>query len=171
MKRKLGQSAFTIIESMIYISIAAIVLSALFNFAWQIIYANIKAQAIREVQQNSRFAMEKIFETILSANDIIVPANQGESGALLSLEMDDGSLSPTSIELSNGKLLITQGFNGPYEITSSEVEVLSLIFTNASYSAEKETVRVQMSIKSKNQSQLIYYDASLDSEGTISLRK
>jgi len=156
---------------MIYISIAAVVLSSLFNFAWQIIYANIKAQAVREVQQNSRFAMEKIFEVVLSSNDIITPANQGDYGPSLSLGMEDDSLNPTVIEISNGKLLLTQGLNGPYEITNDGVEVLSLVFTNASYSLEKETVRVQMSIKSKNQSQLIYYDASLDSEGTISLRK
>ncbi|MFA5747094.1 MAG: type II secretion system protein [Candidatus Paceibacterota bacterium] len=171
MKMISKKSGFTIIESMIYIGIASGVLVVLFSFAWQIVYGGVKAQSIREVQQNSRLAMERIAESVLNAKDITVPASRGNNGTTLSLTMYDPSLSPTVISLSSGKVVITQGGEGPYEITNDRVEVTNLRFTNVSYSTARETVRVQMTIIYKNQSKFSYYDASMQTEGTFSLRK
>jgi len=69
---------FTLIEFIIYIGIVAAVLVIAVNFSWEIIYGNIKSQVLREVQQNGRFAMEKITKTLrLGSNPDIFSVSNG----------------------------------------------------------------------------------------------
>jgi len=55
---------FTLIELIIYIGIVATVLVLATGFAWNIIQGSVKTACYREVQQNARFAMEKITRAI-----------------------------------------------------------------------------------------------------------
>ncbi len=59
-----NNKGFTLIELIIYSAILIVVLSVFLNFIWEIVYGNVKTQDIRKVQQNERFAMEKIMRTI-----------------------------------------------------------------------------------------------------------
>ena len=161
---------FTLIELIIYITIVAGVLIVAFNFGWEIIYGNIKSQAMREVQQNSRLATEKITEAILGASGInnLTPGN---SDIILSLAMQDSSLNPTLFEVVGGKLMITQKRSGPYELTNDRVRVTNLQFTNVSYVDTPGTIKIQMTIEHVNPNNLKQYEVSFETENTISLRK
>lgn len=161
---------FTLIELIIYIGIVAGILLVASNFGLEIIYGNIKSQSIREVQQNSRFAMEKIVESILSAASINSPLGGNSSNSLF-LEMQDLNLNPTIFEVSEGRLIITQRGNGPYGLTNDRVRVSSLQFTNLSYENTPGTIKVQMTIEHLNPHNLNQYEASLSTENTISLRR
>lgn len=161
---------FTLIEFIIYTTIVAGILIVAFNFGWEIAYGNIKSQAMREVQQNSRLAIEKITEAILDASDINSPL-PGNSGSTLSLVMQDSSLNPTVFEVVGGKLMITQRKNGPYELTNARVQVTNLQFTNVSYADTAGTIKIQMTIEHINPNNLKQYEVSLGTESTISLRK
>ena len=160
---------FTLIEFIIYIGIVAVVLLGAFNWGWEIIYGNIKSQAIREVQQNTRFAMEKISEGILSASSTNNPT-PGNSANSLSLKMQDLSLDPTLFEVVDGKLKITQGGSGPYELTNDRVRVTNLQFSNLSYENTPGTIRIQIAIEHVNPNNLSQYEASLSTEGNITIR-
>ena len=59
---------FTLIEFIIYIGIVAAILVIAVNFSWEIIYGNIKSQSLREVQQNGRFALEKVIRGLRAGN-------------------------------------------------------------------------------------------------------
>lgn len=168
--RKNRNQGFALIDFIIYIVITALVLIAIFNFVWEIIYGNIKAQAIREVQQNSRLAMEKITEAILDASAINSPAMGGISDSL-SLSMQDLGLDPALFQIINNKLIITRGANGPLELTNNRVKVSNLQFSNLSYAGKPGTVRIQMIIEHTNSGNLRQYEALLKTESTVSLRK
>lgn len=161
---------FTIIELIIYIGIVAGILLVFFNFGWEVVYGDVKSQTIREVQQNSRFTMEKITESILSASGINTPLN-GNFSDSLSLEMQDLNLTPTVFEVSDGRLIITQGSNTPYQLTNNRVRVSSLQFSNLSYENTPGTIRSEMTIEYFNPANLNQYEASLSTENTVSLRK
>ena len=161
---------FTLIELIIYIGIVTAILLVAFNFGWEIIYGNVKSQAIREVQQNTRFAIEKMSESILNASSTDSPT-PGNSANFLSLKMQDPNLDPTLFEVVDGKLKITQGGNGPYELTNDRVIVTNLQFSNLSYENTPGTIRVQITIEHVNPNNLSQYEVSLDTEDTISLRK
>ena len=52
-----------------YIAIVCVVLAFIINFGLNVVYGSVKAQAIRETQQNARFAMEKITRSIRQGLD------------------------------------------------------------------------------------------------------
>lgn len=160
---------FTLIELIIYITILAGILSLLFNFGWEIIHGDIKSQSIREVQQNSRFVMGKITENILGSIGINNPSD-GNSDNFLSLEMEDTDLNPMVFRLSDGRLTITQGGNGPYDLTSSRVVATDLEFINISYENTPGTIKIKMNIEYLNPNNLNQYESSLYTEETVSLR-
>ena len=162
------QKGFTLIELIIYIGIVAAVLLVAFNFTWEVIYGNVKSQAIREVQQNARFAMEKIAITTEEALTINSPT-PGNSANFLSLEMADPNLNPTIFDVSNNKLRITQGITSYYELTNNRVKVTALQFTNLSYAETPGTIRVEMTIDHVNPAGRSEYAVSFDIKSTSTL--
>lgn len=159
---------FTLIELIIYIGIVTAILLVIFNFAWEVIYGNIKSQAIREVQQNARFSMEIIARTIKEAKAINSP-NLGSSANSLSLEMTDSNLNPTVFDVSDNKLRIAQGANNPYELTNDRVIVSNLLFANLSYENTPGTIKIEISINHVNPTGRSEYQASFGLKSTISL--
>ena len=162
------EKGFTLIEFIIYIGIVVVFLLGAINFGLEIIYGNIKAQAIREVQQNARFAMEKMARIIEEASAINspVPGNLTNS---LSLEMKNPSLNPTIFNVSDNKLRITQGTKGSYELTGDRVIVTNLQFTNLSYAETPGTVRIEIKIDHINPGNQREYAASFEIKSTASL--
>ncbi len=160
---------FTLIEFIIYISIVVVLLVVTTNFCWNIIYGNIKSQAIREVQQNARFSMERITRNIEQAAGINSPAS-GDSANFLSLQMSDPNLDPTVFDVSDGKLRITQGTNGPYNLTNERVEVTNPQFTNLSYPDTPGILKIEMTINHINPTGQSEYDVSFPFSSSASLR-
>ena len=76
--------AFTLIELIIYIAIVSLVLVLATNFTWNIIQGNVSAACQREVQQNTRFVMEKITRAIRAGENPEDPAvfDLSEEGVL-----------------------------------------------------------------------------------------
>ena len=68
--RKFGSDrGFTLIELIIYIAIVSGVLTLASGFMWNIIEGNAKATSYKEIQQNLRFAMEKMTRSVRSGED------------------------------------------------------------------------------------------------------
>ncbi len=65
----MNKGGFTLIELIIYIAIVSLVLILSSNFAWDIIQGNTKSNSFREVQQNSRFAIERVSRSLREGND------------------------------------------------------------------------------------------------------
>jgi len=159
---------FTLIEFLIYIAILAVILIFTTGFLWDIILGNIKETSWQEVQQNSRFALTKISQEIKKATGVNSPL-PGNSGSSLSLVMADPDLNPTVFDIVDGKLRITKGINGPYEITSGQVIVTNLNFINLSYEDTPGTIQIEMTIERVNPSNRIEYLASVDLKLSVSL--
>ncbi len=167
MKTKKG---FTLVEFLLYLSIFATILSLAGGFLWNIIFGNIKSGSYQEVQQNGRFALLKISQEIKRATGINSPSI-GSSSNTLSLEMASPSLNPTTFDVADGKLRITQGISGPYELTSDSVTVTNLQFTNLSYQNTPGTIRIEINVEHKNPENRNEYEASIDLKTTVSLEK
>jgi Tfp pilus assembly protein PilW len=161
-------TGFTLIEFLIYVGIVATILIITTGFLWNIIFGNIKETSYQEVQQNGRFALTKINQEIKKAAGINSPPPAGSANSL-SLAMADASLNPTIFDAVDGKLKITQGTNGPYELTTDEVRVSNLLFTNLSYENTPGTVQVEMTIDHVNPSNRVEYQASINLNSTFSL--
>lgn len=160
---------FTLIELIIYVAIATTILSLLIGFLWNIVFGNIKITANLEVQQNARFAMIKISQEIKKAVGVNSPQPDSPPAAFLSLIMADPNLNPTVFDIIDGKLRITQGSYQPQELTSDQVIVSDLKFSNLSYPDTPATLQVQLSVNYLNPENRIEYQASVEIDSTVSL--
>lgn len=159
---------FTLIELLIYIAIVGLILVLMVGFFWDIILVNIKEDSYQEVQQNGRFALDRIEKEIKKASGINSPV-MGNSAYSLSLVMANPSLNPTIFDLNNGQLRITQGNSSPVELTTDQVIVTNLQFTNLSYQNTPGTIRIEMTIENLNPENRPEYEASINLESSFSL--
>lgn len=162
------KKGFTLIELLIYIAILGLVLASMIGFFWNNILGNIKEKSYQEVQQNGRFALTKITQETKKAIGINSPL-PGFSSSSLSLAMPDFQQNPTVFSLNGEKLVISQGASGLIELTSDQVKITSLQFTNLSYSGTPGTVRVEITIENLNPGDKSEYQALIDLKTTISL--
>jgi len=68
-KKNWNTKGFTLIELVIYIGIVSVFLILGSNFAWDIIKSDTKINCYREVQQNARFAMERVTQELRAGED------------------------------------------------------------------------------------------------------
>jgi len=159
---------FTLIELLIYIGILAMVLVSTGGFLWNIIFGNIKETSYQEVLENGQFVLAKLTQEIKRAKGINSPAPANSSSSL-SLAMTSVASNPTVFDLVDGKLRITKGVSGPYLITSDQVVVSNLKFTNLSYSDTPGTLRIEMTLNHNNPGNRIEYEASINLKSTVTL--
>jgi prepilin-type N-terminal cleavage/methylation domain-containing protein len=162
------KKGFTLIELLFYVTIIGVVLVSMTVFLWDIIWGGIKETAYQEVQQNGRFALTKIIQETKKSTGIISPANSGDVSNSLTLSMADGS--NTTFSVTENKLRIIQG-SPPvsFYLTSDEVKISKLKFTNLSYSNTPGAVRVEMTIDHINPGSRNEYQASVNLNSTIAL--
>lgn len=158
----------TLIELIIYIAMLAIILVLITGFLWLIVSGNIKETSYQEVQQNARFALAKIIQETKKATGVNNPA-PGNSANSLSLIMVAPHLNPTVFDLVGGKLRITQGTGEPYELTSDQVKVSALTFTNLSYLDTPGTIKIEITIDHINPGNRMEYQASTNLTSSVAL--
>lgn len=161
---------FTLIELIIYAGIVAMILVVAVTFAWQIVQGNIKLGALREVEQNANFAMEKITRAIRNSSKIVQPNDPGENSSWLELNMQDAAKTPTRFEISEEKITMKEGNGSPMELTTDLVKVTNLKFTNLAYEDTPGTVRIKMTIEYLNPSGRPEYGAEVNLENTVNIR-
>ncbi len=122
--------AGTIIETMLYVAMLAIIMTTLMTFLVNIMRREAKMVTIMEVNQNARFALEKMDATVRNSKDATTPTDGGGTDTTLSVIMPDAAVSPTVFQVTNGVLMMKQGTNAAVPITSASVKVSNLTFTN-----------------------------------------
>jgi len=143
------RDGFTLIEFLLYIGLVGIILTVAGAICLNIIFGKAKLMAIEEVSQNARFVMEDIAKKVRNAEAINSPS-QGTSATTLSLQMADSAKNPTIFDISGNSVRIQEGIGPIVSLSSSEVIVSNVQFTNISYTDTPGTVRIQMTIKLVN---------------------
>lgn len=127
----------------------------------------------REVEQNLRFGLEKINRAIRSASGINGLSPSATSSSI-SLVMDEPGKNPTVFDVSDFTLRIKEGGLDPAPITSSQVKVTNIVFTNTSYLKTPKTpgnIKIDLTIEYKNPSGRKEYDDNITLSTSASLRK
>ena len=118
------EKGFTLIELLIYITLVSIFITGAIVFTWDAIYGREKAYQQQIVEQNARIALVRIGYEIRRAQDI-----NNITDIPPSLELENG-INDTTISLSSGAIQITTEGVKPYNLTSNQVEVTGLSFTD-----------------------------------------
>jgi len=142
---------FTFIEILIYLAIVSVFLVTAVHFTLDIIFSKAKSQSMREVQQNSRFVISRITQEIKAASDINLEQSVFDSHpGVLSLQMAEAEKNPTVFDTSDGILRITQVTSSPDNLTTNQVEIANLIFTNLGPVAGRKNIGINLTIQFKN---------------------
>jgi prepilin-type N-terminal cleavage/methylation domain-containing protein len=159
---------FTLVELLIYIAIVAVVVSSLIYFGVSIFSYRNKNFAAQEVQANIRMALREISRLARSASSTNPIIDSGQ----LSLKMGDLTKDPTVISATTDQILqVKEGLQTAKTITSKNVKVTKLKFTNLSGNSDIDNIKIEMTIAYYNPSDDINYDYSEDVETAVSLRR
>ena len=130
-----NKAGYTIVELIIYIALIGTLVSGIVLYSLSVTSARNKNYVAQEVQANGRFVLDVIGQRIRAATGV----NAGSSTfdfdpGVLSLSMSDSGKDPTIIDLTanDGQLQITEGVSSAVSLTSDEVKVTNLVFTNKS---------------------------------------
>ncbi len=165
------KNGFTLIGIIIYIAIFFLFFVALVQFSQNIVLTAEKARVIHEVEQNARFALERITREIQSADDVNVGASTFESHpGVLSLADDTLANDPTVFDVSDGRLRITEGAGSPILLTSSKVTVTNLVFTDLSITDRTKNIHISLTVEHAN-AESITYTTSISIQNSIVIRE
>jgi len=145
-RRECMQEGFTLIEFLVYSVLVTILVGSLVLIGVNILQGRARMVGMEEVNHNGKMAIERIAYHIRKAESINFPPNWSE-GVSLSLEMKDPLKNPTVFEVGvNDVLTIKEGPSAPVAITTEEVDVFLLKFTNVSIDTPG-AVRVELTLE------------------------
>jgi len=171
MKKLTHQSGVSLLELLIYIAIFAILAVFLVSIFTVIIRSRATANARFDVEENLRFAVEKIQQSVFDSSLTLVNG----SCPLTSLELRIGSAT-TTYQVSGGVLQIQEGSGNPFNaVTASNVVVstpadANCLFTKISNpSPAQSTIQLKIKVRYNDQGrdELKFSDSA---QTTISLR-
>jgi len=175
-------AGFTLVELILYVALVGILLTAGAIFASDVVLGSVKGRIKAKVQSEARFAMEKMRQEIVKGNNVLLPQMlpAANTGGSFQIEIPGTPSTLTCFQVSNNTLQMSEGetvvptvCNITWkDLTSGEVEVSSLVFTNISSgtSLGEEAVKINLTLKNKNPGGKKEFDAEATVETSISLR-
>lgn len=164
------EQGFTLIELLLYVVVVSSLLLAVSGFFVLATEARIKNQAVAEVNQQGIAAMEYITQTLRNATDVTSPA-PAASAATLSAVVPTASLSPAQFSLSGTALQVKEGAAATITLTSDEVQISSLSFTNLARAGTPDVIRVSFIISRANPNNRTEYNYQKTFKTTVSRRQ
>lgn len=143
-----NKKGVTLIELVIYIGIAAFVMTTVLTFALNIIDGVAKSVSIQEVEYNSQFAIAKMRLDIQEADSINDASSvfDSDNGKLV---LDSGG-NTIVYELSNQVLTRIVDTNPSNNITNSKVNITQFRFEDRTVSGESENIVITITVDYRN---------------------
>lgn len=139
------KSGFSLIELLLYLSLAGLLFFTLFSFLLIAFTGRIKSQAISEVEQQGSQIAQRITQAIRNADSVNYPA-PGASSSTLSLAFADAAKNPTIFDLSNNAIGIRYGTSSRIVLNGSRALLSNLLFANLSRPATPGIIRTTFTI-------------------------
>lgn len=138
--------AFTLIELLLYVVTSALIIGAISGLVWLSLQGRVKRQAITEVEEQGRQAVQIITQSIRNATGVTSPV-VGTMGATLSLSTSQTSTNPTVFNTTSNAIQMTEGLSAASPLNTAAVKVTNLQFTNLSTTLTKN-VRLTFTVES-----------------------
>ncbi len=161
---------FTLIEMLLYISIAGTLMLVISIFTNSILESSVKNTTIIEVESSGEYISQIMNQTLRNATSINTPI-AGNTSSTLSVDTTDAVLNPTIFDLSGGVLRIKEGTADYIELSNSKVIVSDLNFKNLTVSGAPASVSYSFTVSSSSVSPRQENKYSQNFYGGVSLRK
>lgn len=166
----MNQKAFTLTETLLYVSIVGFVLLAIGSFYSVIIQSQSRNVAVSAVDQNGIQVLEYLTQTIRNSVLVNSPA-AGASATSLSINTLTAANNPTIFDLSAGAIRIKEGSATAINLTSSRLIPSNLTFKNLTTTGAKSVIKFQFTLTYSNPDNRTELNYSRTFYGTATLRQ
>ncbi len=166
---KQKSSGFTLVELLLYVSIAGVLLTSAVVLLGSILEARTKGEVIAEVEEQGYGVMERITQTVRNADAVTAPGPGGTSPTL-TLQVFDGTKTPTVFSVSSGVLHLKEGSADAVPLTNSRVTVSDFSVRNLAVADAPDSVRVSFTLSYVNTEGAATYAYEKTFYGAASLR-
>lgn len=142
---EVSQSAFSLIELVIYMAIFSLLLTVLFSMFTSIFTVQMESQATSSVEQDGRFILSRLMYDMNRAQAIVAPANLGDEGSTLQLTIEGID---NSYNLDGDALVLTNN-QGTNQLNSFNTKVSNLVFKRLGNLSGKHTIKISFTISSR----------------------
>lgn len=168
-KKRSQKNGFTVLELLLYIGLFSLILLGVSAFLYLLLSARVKHETIAEVEQQGAIAMQWITQSVRNAKKITAPSPPN-TATTLTLEMPTDAQDPTEFRLNNGALTMREDTGAELALTSSDVTVSAVQFSNTSLANTPGSVRIQFTITHVNASGRFEYNYAKTFYATASVR-
>lgn len=168
-KKRQKKNGFTVLELLLYIGLFSIILLGVSAFLYLLLSARVKHETMTEVEQQGAIAMQWITQAVRNAEEINNPSRSNTADTL-TLELPTDAQDPTEFRLRNGALTTREDDGAEIALTSNDVTVSSVQFTNTSLANTPGSVRIQFTITHVNTSGRFEYTYAKTFYAAASLR-
>jgi type II secretory pathway pseudopilin PulG len=169
-----SQSGFTLVETLIYLAIVGMAVTSFVIFSIGVGDSRTKNYVAQEVHGNTRTGLDLITQRMRAATGINTASSTfATDPGVLSLVMADAAKNPTTIDLSadDGILQIKEGTGSVVAVTSDEVKITNLVFTNLTASSTRENIRVEITAEYNNPSGDVEFTYTQSLQTAVSVRQ
>ncbi|MFZ2192692.1 MAG: prepilin-type N-terminal cleavage/methylation domain-containing protein [Candidatus Moraniibacteriota bacterium] len=163
-----NKKGFTLIEVLLYITIAGTILSVFSFFLYIMLSMQVKSQVISEVEQQGIQVMQEITQATKDAQGINSPTDGTASS--LSLDVISSVKDPTIFSLSSGVIRISEGGGIEINLTSGRIVASDFIVNNLSKAGTPGTIRIEFTLTHVNPEGRNEYNYSKKFYGSASIR-
>lgn len=168
-KIKINKDGFTLVELLLYISLASFILLSISAVLSLMLSSRIKSQAISEVYDQGASVMQIITQQVRNADKIISPATS-TSAVSFSLAFASSTINPTVFDLSGGVIRIKEGSGAVIALTSPRVVASGISFDNLSNVGTPGIIRIKFTLSHANSSGRNEYDYTKTFYGSASIK-
>lgn len=165
---KICQRGTTLIEVLLYSLLVSCFLFLISYFAASAIGNKTKNDIGAEVNDNAQIVTEEISFNLRNAKTISSPATPGQSDSALVITTADGK--QKGFNLADGHLQISENGGVPVAMTSANIVVSNLVFTNLSSPSTEGNIRIQMDLAYRNPGGATEFNVSVKIDTTATLR-
>ncbi|MFH1401475.1 MAG: type II secretion system protein [Parcubacteria group bacterium] len=168
-KKKEG---FTLMEVLAYISVLVVIISCVISLLFWAVGSASKSKALREVSDNSRRAFEVMDYEIRAARSVYTPTTNSTQLSLETTEyLPEGEKSSyLDFYVSDDVLYMKKESHDPIPLTSDNVEIKKIFFSQISTTSTVPSIQVGLEISYKNPSNRPEYSAAIQATSTFSFR-
>lgn len=156
------------IQTIVYISLMAIILSDFVLFGINISNIRKKVEIINNVQENNRMIISLINNTVRRSADILLPVEGETSTSSLAIDMSGTGQATTTISLAGSDLFLIIGSQPPIKLNQN-VDVSNVSFINSAKPGDKDNIIAVITSRCGGDSQELFYEQT--SETAISVRR
>ena len=164
------QRGFTLIETILYILIIGMILSTLGLFLNHLLQARAKTLASSDLITAARTIQDVLGHAARAAEGINTSTSTfGSDPGILSLNMVEVGVYPTVFSLTgaDGQLQVSEAGGGNILLTTDEVAITNLVFTNLTGDDDTGIIQVQFTLEAVNTSGSAYFDYEQSFETTL----